>query len=165
MPPEVECHCIRCRPPSRTRRRGATLPSSVSLLPCIPMSAQHLALLPIAAIDLIYTRFLSAGRRYTHSSSFGVDYHYDTKWPYSAGFREHPMSTISSIYWVSAGCRYQRMWVLRRTLIFYDPRYSLYIYITFSMLHWISTARRYQALRLCSPVPQLTTSCILRLAT
>ena len=129
------------------------------------MRAQLLVFLPIVPINLLYTRFLSAGRRYTHSSSFGVDNHYDTKWPYSAGFCEHPMSTISSIYWVSAGRRYQRMRVLRRTLIFYDPRYSLYTYFTFSMLHWVSAARRYQALRLCSPVPQLMTSTILRLAT
>ena len=78
------------------------MPSSVSLLPCIAMRAQLLVLLPIVLIILLYTRFISAGRQYTHSSSFGVDYHYDNEWPYSAGFCEHPTSTISSIYWVSA---------------------------------------------------------------
>ena len=129
MPPEVECPCIQCRSPFRTRRRGATLPWWVSLLPCITKITQLSVLLPIVSAGRRYrTSYclpdfyclgrISAARRYPHSNSLAVDIQCDNWRPYSPTFHFHPTSTICLISWVSAGRQYHILRVLLRTLFF-----------------------------------------------
>ena len=132
MPPEVECPCIQCQSPFRTRRRGATLPWWVSLLPYITKIAQLSVLMPIVSAgcryQIVYCQpdfyrpgRVSAGCRYPHSNSLAVDIQCDNWRPYSATLHFHPTSTICLISWVSAGCRYHIFRVLLRTLSFQHP--------------------------------------------
>ena len=129
MPLKVECPCIQCRSPFRTRRRGATLPWWVSLLSCITRIAQLSVLLPIVSTDNRYRTIyclpnfyrlgrVSASRRYPHSNSLAIDIQCDNWRPYFATFHFHPTSTICLISWVSAGHRYHILRALQRTLFF-----------------------------------------------